>query len=100
HDEADAAVPAERAQDQRARVLVDVVGRLVQEQDVRRARERGRELPALSLARGQGGPAPELVRRELQPGHPALRRALPRVRERLDLRGERIDALRAEMADQ
>ena len=64
--------PAKRAQrrdQQRARLRVEVVGRLVEHQAVRLARERRADLPALALAGRERRPA-----RERRPGRARARR--------------------------
>jgi hypothetical protein len=64
-DEAEPAEPDERLDQQVPGDTVEVVGRLVEEQHVGLGGERGRDLPALALPRGQRGPAPADARVEV-----------------------------------
>jgi hypothetical protein len=98
-DEAEPAEPDERLEQQVPGDTVEVVGRLVEEQHVRLGGERGRDLPARALPRGQGGPpAPqgrvEVVGVQRQPTSQPFGDPVPGDREGAHGTGQPLDGLR------
>ena len=79
-----AAEGRERLDEHRPRRRVGVVGRLVEQEHVRRLGQRAAELPALPLAGGEGGPAVERRGVEGEPRPEPARLAVGARGQRLD----------------
>src|SRR6478609_3271927 len=99
NDDAHATKALQSLQERAPTLDVEVVGRLVEQQNLRLARQRGGDLPALALARGERRPTLELARLEPELAAQLCRKRVVPLRELGDIDAQRVDALRT-MRDQ
>src|SRR5262249_51783754 len=96
HDDADPVEARERGDELLARRVVEVIRRLVEQQDARAGGERGADLPALALAGRERRPARERVRLEREESANPVGDTVGGRGELLDVRRQTLHALRTE----